>query len=217
MYMENKLFKFQRFYCADCNIVYSVNDLIKRDVHTCPVCESEPNRKFLNDLSIGKKVTFFANSEMSIPKYDENGYESNNSLTFQKGQSVFGWIKKVFFEKEMGGTCVELSLGGMWYTIIPIIDFRLEKDFLKEKNSNQGFPKTNSQQFVPSVVESQNIKRPINNKMTFEIDPERFKTFLNKYDADGKMDVLLLTLRSLGIKDKNVSQVIGIVNDDLRY
>ena len=51
----------------------------------------------------------------------------------------------------------------------------------------------------------------------FELDTARFRSFINKYNADSKVDVLLITLRSLRIKEKNISNIIGTVNKDLGF
>jgi hypothetical protein len=203
--MENKLFTFQRFYCAKCDIVYSADDLMDKTIHTCPVCDGEPNKKFLNDLSLGSRVTFLAKKEMVLPKYDEKNCKSKIPLTFQKNQSIFGYIRNVFFETKLGGTCIELSLGSLGYTIIPLLDFYMDKEYLKNNTSNthQIIPKSNS--------------KFSGNQTNFEFDPELFKTYISKYDSDGRVDAILVTLRSLEIKESDISQIVSIVNENLKY
>jgi hypothetical protein len=218
MYMENKLFNFQRFFCFDCNIVYSVDDLMEKNDHTCPICSAEPSKKFLNDLTIGNKVTFIAKKDMVLPKYDENHQESNVPLRFKKDQSFFGFVKNVMFEKEMGGTCVELSIGSLGYTVIPLVDFQMDNSYFKERAMNKR-EVYHEQHFVPSDKFTHKFNAPVKRSIQtqYELDTERFKVFINKYDADSKVDVLLLTLRSLSVKEKNISDIIGIVNKDLGF
>jgi hypothetical protein len=199
-----------------------------KEDHTCPICGAEPSKKFLNDLTIGNKVTFIAKKEMSIPKYDVSAnlkhVESKIPLSFQKNQSIFGYVNNVFFDKEKGGTCVELSLGRLGFTVISLLDFYMDKDYLKSTPSNtQPYKKDtyHEQHFVSSDNFTRNFNSNVpvkNNVQTqYELDTERFRGFINKYDADSKVDVLLLTLRSLNIKEKNISEIIGIVNKDLGF
>ena len=221
MYMENKLFKFQRFYCDDCNIVYSVDDLMENNDHSCPVCGAEPSKKFLNDLTVGRKVIFIAKKEMTIPKYDVEMRESEVPLFFKKGQSIFGYVKRVFFEKEMGGSCVELSIGSLGVTILPLVDFYMDKEYLKEtigvqQEKKYGYP----EKVIPENKYNQKyrVNEPVKSvQKQYELDTERYRVFINKYDSDSKVDVLLITLRSLGVKEKNISEIIGIVNKDLDF
>lgn len=219
--MENsKLFNFQRFYCDDCDIVYSVDDLMEKTDHSCPVCGAEPSKKFLNDLTVGRKVTFIAKEEMTIPKYDVEMRESEVPLFFKKGQSIFGYVKRVFFEKEMGGSCVELSIGSLGVTILPLVDFYMDKEYLKETIGVQSGKRNYPENSAPADKYNQKyrVNVPVKSvQKQYELDTERYRVFINKYDSDSKVDALLITLRSLGIKERNISQVIGIVNKDLGF